>query len=317
MGKIVNIIGDKSTGKTLFASEIIAQARKKLGDRLVWKYDDAESGFTFDTRNMYGFDLILEKEEDEMSDSVEEFDCKFDDYLKKLDKDQHLIYVLDCLDSLTSDAEIERGEKRREAMRAGKKYEVGTYGVEKPKFFSQFFREKKKQIREKNATLIVISQIRDKIGVTFGRKWTRTGGRALDFYASQVMVLSEVEKYISCNKPIGICTKVKGEKVKVGRPFQTCFVDILFNYGIDNISSNIKYLYNLKTDAGRDRGKKTDKLDWDDLKMSSPKLIRYLEENNLEEELTKRVFEKWDKEEAAVSIEAMGRKPKKEVLCGQ
>lgn len=314
VGKIVNIIGDKSTGKTLIASEIIAQSIKKFGDRIVYKYDDVEAGYSFNTKEMYGFDIIPEAEEDNMSDSIEEFDLNFDECLKKLKDDQILIYVLDSLDGLTNDAEIDRGLARRKAMARGEKFSQGTYGIEKPKFFSQFFREKKKQIKQKNAILIVISQIRDKMGVTFGRQWTRTGGRALDFYAAQIMVLAEAEKYEVKNKPIGICSKVKAEKVKVGRPFQTCYIDILFDYGIDNVSTNIKYLYDLKTDTGKDKAKKKDKINWGGEELTVNKLINFIEDNGLESELSQKVSEKWDKEEAEVSIESMGRKPKKDLL---
>jgi len=314
VGKIVNIIGDKSTGKTLIASEIIAQSIKKFGDRIVYKYDDVEAGYTFNSKEMYGFDIIPEAEEDDMSDSIEEFDLNFDKCLKKLEDDQILIYVLDSLDGLTSDAEIDRGLARRKAMAKGEKYDQGTYGTEKPKFFSQFFREKKQQIRQKNAVLIVISQIRDKIGVTFGRKWTRTGGRALDFYAAQIMVLAEAERYEIKDKTIGICSKVKAEKVKVGRPFQACYIDILFNYGIDNVSTNIKYLYNLKTDTGKDKTKKKDKINWDGKDLTVNKLINFIEDNGLEDKLSQRVAEKWNEGEAEVSIKSMGRKPKSELL---
>lgn len=314
VGKIINVIGDKSTGKTLIASEIIAQSLKTYGDRIVYKYDDVEAGFSFNTQEMYGFDLIPEDEEDKISDSIEEFDCRFDEYLSNLVDDQILIYILDSLDGLTCDTERKRNQARREAMRKGNKFDKGTYGQDKQKFFSNFFREKKQQIKQKNAILIVISQIRDKIGVTFGRKWTRTGGRALDFYAAQIMVLAEAEKYEMRNKPIGICSKIKAEKVKVGRPFQTCFIDILFDYGIDNVSSNIKYLYNLKTDGGKDKGKKTDKIKWDKEEYTVNNLIHYIESNNLENELTQRVLIKWEEEEQAVSIKNMGRKLKKDIL---
>lgn len=312
-GKIINIIGDKSTGKTLIASETIAQSRKLFKDRLVWKYRDIEAGFSFDTMDMYGFEMIPEEEEDSTPNSIEEFDCDFHDAIESLHKDQILIYVLDCLDALTSDAEMERGDERRKAIKEGKKYDKGTYALEKQKFFGGFFREKKKQIKDKNAVLVVISQIRDNIGVMFGRKWTRTGGRALDFYASQILVLAEAEKYEMSGKPTGICTRVKAEKVKVGRPFQSCFVDILFNYGIDDVSTNIKYLYNFKTDSGKDKGKRQ-KIEWDKKEYSVSGLIDHIETHNLEEELKRRVIEKWDQEEAKVSIEAMGRKPKRDIL---
>ncbi len=61
-GKIVNIVGDNSTGKTLLASEIIAAAHKKYGEDLVWHYDDAEAGYSFDSKTIWGIDIVADDE---------------------------------------------------------------------------------------------------------------------------------------------------------------------------------------------------------------------------------------------------------------
>lgn len=58
VGKIVNIVGDNSSGKTLLACEAIAAARKHFGDKLRWRYDDAEAGFSFDSELLYGFEIV-------------------------------------------------------------------------------------------------------------------------------------------------------------------------------------------------------------------------------------------------------------------
>ncbi len=72
IGKIINIVGDNSTGKTLLSCELIARAKQEYGDKLKWYYDDAETGFSFDTKEMYGFEIM--KEECTPSYTVEDFD---------------------------------------------------------------------------------------------------------------------------------------------------------------------------------------------------------------------------------------------------
>ena len=57
-GKFINIVGDKSAGKTFLSNEIIANAHYKYGNKFKWVYDDCESGYSFDTESMYGFEIM-------------------------------------------------------------------------------------------------------------------------------------------------------------------------------------------------------------------------------------------------------------------
>lgn len=283
-GKIINIVGDKSTGKTLLAIETIAKNRKKIK----WFYDDSEAGFSFDTRNMYGFDMNVSNN---CSFTIEDFEKNISKQLKELKENKTLVYVLDCFDSLTSEAEIKRHEKESEK---------GSYKVEKTKILSEFFRLTRQKIKNKNCILIIISQVRMNIGIMFGEKYTRTGGKALDHYSSQIIWLAETEKHKRKDRVTGVTVKVKVKKNKVGLPFRECFVDILFDYGIDDISSNLCFLYDLKTPTGKMKSK--EKIEWiDGNKYSLRKLIKHIEENNLEEDLKKEVIKKWDDIENSVS----------------
>ena len=84
-------------------------------------------------------------------------------------------------------------------------------------------------------------------------------------------------------------------KNKIGKPFRSCFIDILFDYGVDNISTNINFLYNLKSDTGKQEEiSKTDPIIWDGEEFTNRKrLIRYIEENNQEEILNQKVKDSW------------------------
>ena len=318
-GKIINIVGDNSTGKSLLASEAIATLRKQYGKKFRWRYDDAEAGYSFNSKELYGFEMLDESKE--VSDTVEDFSNNVQNELDKIKKDELFVYVLDSLDSLTSEAEVKRGKERRKLAKEGKSPDVGSYDLERQKFLSQFFRQNSDKILKKNMILLIISQVRANIGVTFGNKYTRTGGKALDFYASQVIWLAEVEKLKKKKIPIGVNIKVKNTKNKIGKPFRTCYVNLLFDYGVDNIISNINYLFDLYTDMGKlkakkDQVKNDDKKDkkikpkfiWQGKGFSSvERLIKYIEGKNQEQELADAVIAKWKQLEADVAPNRKGK----------
>jgi hypothetical protein len=108
------------------------------------------------------------------------------------------------------------------------------------------FRRKVQELESSHVCLIIISQIRDKIGVTFGETKTRTGGKAMDFYASQVVWLSEVQKLKrtidKIDRVTGIQVRAKCKKNKIGLPFRECDFPLLFGYGIDDLTANVEWL---------------------------------------------------------------------------
>lgn len=301
-GKIINIVGDSSSGKTLLAVETINAARQAFGDKVKWLYDDAERGFSFDTNLLYGFDIFEDSIDPdfEMSNSVEEFSVNVDNTLKKVKDDEFLIYVLDSLDSLSSEAELERQEERVKAKEEGKSLSIGTYAMEKQKFFSEFFRVMTGKIYDKKCLVLVISQVRSNIGVMFGKKYVRSGGKALDFYAYINLWLAVAEKHETKGRVTGVTIKAKTEKAKIARPYRECFIDIIFDYGVDDITSNINFLYDLLTPQGKRKSKKT-KVEWDGTEYTIPALVAHIEDNNLEDELKQRTIDAWEEIEEAIA----------------
>lgn len=295
-GKVVNFVGDRSTGKTILASEVIFAARKVYGDKLKWRYNDSERGYTFDSTYLYGFPIIDENKPP--SDNIEDFDTDINHELDILEDDEFLIYVQDSLDALSSRAEIERAQERRRLLLTkpdSPKLKTGTYGLEKQKLLGEFFRTTVGKIERKNCLIIIISQVRDNIGATFGKKYVRTGGKALDFYASTILVLAEVQKHeVTCQgtkETIGVTIKAKTDKNKIARPFKTAYIDIVFDIGIDDITANIEYLYDLKTDAGKSRAAR---IEWDEKTYLPKKLVEHIENNNLECLLKQKVQDKYN-----------------------
>lgn len=345
-GKFINIVGDKSAGKTFLSNEIIANAYHTMGDKFKWIYDDCESGYSFDSLNMYGFEI---NNGETHSTTVEEAFCNISDFADSLKDDEFGIYVLDSLDGLTSKEQDERADERLKAFHSNKEFDKGTYGMNKQKYLSQeFFPQLCSKIQDKNILVIIISQVRDNIDMFSFEKYTRSGGKALDFYAHTVLWLATLKKIVKKGKPVGVVVKAKTTKSKTPRPFRECVFSFLYDYGLDNIGSNIDYLFDLRTPQGElnakaksiqwDNGNeinkndlieflnenellekyhrkyKTQTEDYDEMlafiqskkdyrdlykskfgdSMSREELISYIEDNNLEEELDRRVDEKWE-----------------------
>lgn len=305
VGIMVNIIGDFSTGKSILATEIIANAIAKYGDRIVFKYRDNEAGYSYNSKKMYGIDII---NNEEPPSTVEETKHDLTRQLNNLPEDKILLYITDSWDALTSKQELNRNKESFSAYENGKLYDKGTYGMEKQKAASEFFRLKAREIKNKNCLFIILSQIRDKPNVTFGLKERRAGGKALDLYASVFIWLKEIEKTkvkiktetgAEKTKEVGIVTKATMRKNKLGKPRREAFINIIFDYGIDDITGCIEFLYDLRDKKG---SLKKPKLLWDDKEYKIDKLIEYIEDNNLERKLRMKVKRKFRDEEKLADI---------------
>jgi len=232
LGRIANLVGDKSTGKTLLAIEACANFVAAYPDGKIW-YNEVEAAF--DTQ--YAEELGLPTAKVDFVEgcyTVEDVFEHLDSLLSGKDKDQPGLYILDSLDALSDRSELER------------KIDEGSYGANKAKQLSQMFRRLTQKIEKSRVAVLIISQVRDAIGVTFGRKTTRSGGRALDFYASQVVYLAQmgtIKRTINkVERPIGLNIKAKIDKNKVGLPLREVQFPIRFGYGIDDLNASIDWL---------------------------------------------------------------------------
>lgn len=249
-GKFINIVGDKSAGKTFLSNEIIASAYHSIEKgKFKWMYDDCESGYSFDSVAMYGFDI--RPEDSKHSTTVEEAFCNISDFADSLKKGQCGIYVLDSLDSLTSVEQDDRADERIKAFHNDKSFDKGTYGMGKQKYLSQeFFPQLCSKIQDKNILVIIISQVRENVDMFSFEKFSRSGGKAMDFYAHTVLWLATAKKILKKGTPIGVVVKAKVTKSKTPRPFRECFFNFIYDYGLDDIGSSIDYLFDLRTEKG-------------------------------------------------------------------
>jgi len=209
-----------------------------------------------------------------------------------------LLYIIDSLDALTS----EGGLKRFEDAAEKDKPEKDSFNTEKPKYLSMsFFNNLCAIMKGKDVTLIIISQVRENIGIQFGETKKRNGGKAMDFYTHNVVWLAVKEKISQTilGKKIttGVVIKAKVKRSKVTKPYKEEDFIILFDYGPDNIASSLAYLY----------GPEKKELEWNKKKYAREELIKYIEHNNLQTELAQKVESLWSKIAAKAAPNRLSR----------
>jgi recombination protein RecA len=242
-GRIANIVGDKSSGKTLLATEAFANFDQRYPSALM-RYAESEAAYDRGYAETMGMPKRVEYPEPgkEVS-TVNRLDVDLVSFLDRTNGAGGL-YCLDSLDALSDDAELKRG------------LGDATYGTEKAKLLSELFRRRIVDIRTANTTMIVVSQIRDNIGVMFGEQKKRAGGRALDFYASQIIWLAEIQKIkrtvLGVEQPVGVRVLANCKKNKVGTPYRRAEFSVLLKYGVDDENSMLDWLVKHKADGALD-----------------------------------------------------------------
>ena len=265
-GRFINIVGDKSAGKTFLSNEFIAFSHYEYGDKFKWVYDDCESGYSFDTESLYGFEIMpQDKAERKHSKNVEDAFCNITKFSQSLKKGEFGIYVLDSLDGLTSKEQDDRAKARLKAFDENEEFDKGTYGMGKQKYLSQeFFPQLCDTIENDNVLVIIISQIREKVDMFAGfEKYNRSGGKAMDFYAHSVLWLATCKKIEKKDTAVGVVVKAKTTKSKTPRPYRECFFSFLYDYGLDNIGTSIDYLFDLRSEKTGELNKKANAIKWD------------------------------------------------------
>ena len=224
-GRVIEIFGPESSGKTTLCLHIIAEAQRGGG---VAAFIDAEHAMDIAYAKRLGVDvnnLLL---------SQPEFGEQALEIVETLVRSGALdVVVIDSVAALTPRAEIEG--------------EMGdpTMGVQ-ARLMSQALRKLTSAISKSKTSVIFTNQLRQKIGVMFGNPETTTGGNALKFYASVRLDVRRIEAIKDGQNVIGNRTRVKVVKNKVAPPFKEALFDILYNEGISRLGDLI--------DSGVDQG---------------------------------------------------------------
>jgi RecA/RadA recombinase len=305
-GTICRDSGGSSSTKSFKAVELIAANKHKYKDKFRWRYCDPEHGCTIDSQALYGVDVFApEALPPTEIQTVEEWEWDVNKFLDSLKDDECGIYVLDSLDSISSQDMEDRKEKRHTAYDKGKEFDDGTYGMSQAKFLSQeMFRGLSAKLEEKNALLYVISQERDNVNAgMYGKKNRVGGGRAIGFYETVRLYSKLKEKNEAKGRSTGVLIGVAPEKVRHPRPFRDVLVTIHFTYGIDSVADEVDFLFDCRSADTGALLKRSDSLTWDDSEvMTRAEMIQYIHDNKLRKELKKRVIEKWEEIEDSIAI---------------
>ncbi len=224
-GRIIEIYGPESSGKTTICLHIIAEAQKKGG---LAAFIDTEHALDTGYAKKLGVDV------ENLLVSQPEYGEQALEIVETLVRSNALdIIVVDSVAALTPRAEIE-GEMGDSHM-----------GLQ-ARLMSQALRKLTSAVSKSNISLMFTNQLRDKIGVMFGSPETTTGGKALKFYASVRMDVRRIAQIKDGTNVIGNRTKVKVVKNKVAPPFKEVEFDIIYNEGISKLGDLVDTAVNME-----------------------------------------------------------------------
>jgi len=230
VGRITEMYGDTSTGKSLIAAQIAALAQE---DGHIVVYADTESAVSLPIMEAVGVDIdkLIYATPDTVDGDNGVF-ALFDDAIeskKRRSPDSLMFLIWDSIAATSSMAEMEN------------EYGKATMG-QHARLISQGLRKLTRKISKQRVCALFLNQTREKIGVMFGDKVATFGGKAIGFHSSVRVQLKLGPKIKERGKIAGIEAKATVVKNKVAVPFRSCSLPIYFGYGVDNALASFYYL---------------------------------------------------------------------------
>lgn len=300
LGRIINIIGDSFAGKTLLSWTMFAEvSNDSFYDDYELYYDEPEASLSFDVAKLFGRktqERVITGENTGRdkkfadSETIQDFGRQL---FRIIAKGKPFIYLLDSFDPL----ELVSENKKKVAGESGYK------GAEKTRVLSEILRRTNKHLKRMKSNLFIISQVRDNLNAMMGPTKTRAGGRALKHYSAQEIWLYPIRALKDKNKTeIGTEVLIKTTKNRHARN-GIIRLHTSWNYGVDGISTSLDFLQ--KNGVWKKKGGK----------LSSPfglytkkKLIKIIENDNLEPQLIEEVGRAWTAITAAADKTTRKRK---------
>ena len=229
VGRITELNGLESSGKSLIGAHILAETQKKGG---VAVYIDTETAVSTEFLEAIGVDinqmlyLHLETVED-IFGAIEEIVAK----VRESDKDRLVTILVDSLAAATTKVELEA------------EFDKDGWATSKAIILSKAMRKITQMIGRQRIGLVFTNQLRQKLGVMFGAPWTTSGGKALPFHASTRIRLKNVGQIKDKkNNTIGMKMRAQVIKNRLGPPMRHADFELYFESGIDNEGSWLKVM---------------------------------------------------------------------------
>lgn len=310
MGKMMNLVGESAAGKTLLSKSFFSMmASQKRFDDYLFIYDDAENADEFNDAKMFGKKAAkrikapaYKGTEKVSSRTIEDFDLFVHSLLEA---EIPFFYVLDSWDAIGAEADLKKARENRKRKAKGKELKGGGYNVAKQKKASQIMGGICAKLKKTNSGLLVLSQTRDNLEQFSFEKKIRSGGNALRFYASHEVWLDMVGKIPRKKRVVGNKVRCTVKKNKITGKVREVRFPIYYDLsgGVDDIRSCIEFMVNegnwTCTGTGVTPACTINAKDFEE-KLKYPKLIQFIEENNLEKELSKITAITWHEIEESI-----------------
>jgi len=273
VGRITEINGLESSGKSLLGAHILAETQKKGG---VAVYIDTETSVSQEFMDVIGIDmskmlyLHLETVED-IFEAIEEIVTK----VRESDKDRLVTILVDSLAAATTKVELEAD------------FDKDGWATAKAIIISKAMRKITQLIGRERIALVFTNQLRQKLGVMFGDPWTTSGGKALPFHASTRIRLKNMGQIKDTGKNVlGMKCRAQIVKNRLGPPLRHADYDMYFDRGIDNYGAWLTVLkehklvkvggawYTLTDEQGKEH--KFQSKDWEELITENDELREYV-----------------------------------------